>query len=441
VKRIRPALLVLYSLLATGASAAQAPADNEGPADLVIRNVYLLGRQRSAEDRLVNIVILDGKLRLVTQSEVPPDTAGMSVDAEQGFLMGSLIIGSPPRLVILDQDPRDDFEVFLNTAAHIRFAMRGRGRYYDSRKWNRFDSRYISGLVNGALVLDRLKWLSQDSASESQFGDLTQTEGGEIRALRLGVVGGLKFERPWTTDDFVLFDYRLDIPLRGTANLSIGKQKEPISMERLMPLTFVGRATWLPVITADESHLLHLGFGLRHSSAAETNRYRAQPEFDQAPFFLDTGVFAAEGSLTSNVEAHWRRGPYWVGFEYTRADIDAPQVDDPSFSGFHISGTWALTGEMRSYRKTSGIFDPLPVAQSVTQGGWGAWEVGFRYSTLDLDDGGVNGGEMEIYSLGLNWWLTRWSQFSLNFRLIDVDRDGLLGRSSGLNGRLILVLD
>ena len=34
--------------------------------------------------------------------------------------------------------------------------------YFDNSKWNKFDTKYISGLFNGALVLDRLEWLSQD---------------------------------------------------------------------------------------------------------------------------------------------------------------------------------------------------------------------------------------------------------------------------------------
>ena len=130
-------------------------------------------------------------------------------------------------------------------------------RYYDSRKWNKFETRPISGLFTGALMLDRQYWLSQDGNSEDQVGDLADFEGGEIRAFRAGVVGTLNFKRPWrytvfaatntfdkgfdvdTTDELVLFDYRLDIPLPADLMLSVGKQKEPISMERLAALSFL----------------------------------------------------------------------------------------------------------------------------------------------------------------------------------------------------------
>jgi phosphate-selective porin OprO/OprP len=51
-------------------------------------------------------------------------------------------------------------------------------RYYDARKWNKFDTKPISGLITGALMLDRQFWLSQDGESEAQVGELKDFEGG-----------------------------------------------------------------------------------------------------------------------------------------------------------------------------------------------------------------------------------------------------------------------
>jgi phosphate-selective porin len=80
--------------------------------------------------------------------------------------------------------------------------------------------------------------------------------------------------------------------------------------------------------------------------------------------------------------------------------------------GLALSGTggdwftWAVTGEMRAYRTRSGLFNPLPVSRPVNRGGWGTIELAARYSRLDLTDGTVEGGELDILSLGVNWWLT-----------------------------------
>ncbi len=544
----RLAILPLLFLALTSSFADELPVT--GPvSDLVIKNVYLVGRDGGEKQVLVNLLILDGKLRIITENAIPPGRVKTTVDGEEGYIYGTLEIDGAPQLVVLDQDPRADVLVLLDTAKHSRFALKGgdillnklptvieqetvelntRGwqayslppiavplQYFDTREWSRFDTKYTAGLFTGALALDRLEWVSQDGASTDQIGDLGGNEGGEIRALRFGVIGRIKLARPWTytvflaarsfdqgfnadnDDDFTWFDYRLDIPLRDNVNVSIGKQKEPISMERLMPLTFlpwqersavndsllqarnfgvvfngsgrsqrwtwaasafnnaidsdtsfdetptmlVGRVTWLPYVSGDDSNLLHLGAAVRYTGDSDLRRYRSRSEFNQSPFFMDTGQFSVDGELTSNLETYWRRGPYLLGIEYTRSELDAPSVGDPTFSGFHISGTWALTGEMRSYRKSGGVFNASPVARSVNSGGRGAWELAARYSTLDLADGDVDGGEMDIYSLGLNWWLTSSSQVSLNYRYIDLNRFDELGNSTGVDLRILLTLD
>ena len=57
------------------------------------------------------------------------------------------------------------------------------------------------GYSSEQLMLDRQFWLSQDDDSEAQVGDLSEFEGGEIRALRFGLVGTLNFKRPWVYTD------------------------------------------------------------------------------------------------------------------------------------------------------------------------------------------------------------------------------------------------
>jgi phosphate-selective porin OprO/OprP len=78
---------------------------------------------------------------------------------------------------------------------------------------------------------------------------------------------------------------------------------------------------------------------------------------------------------------------------------------------------------------------------SIDQGGWGAWEVGLRYSDLDLTDGLIDGGEMDILSLGFHWWLTPTFNFNMNYRYITLDRFGIEGTSSGVMTRALLLLE
>jgi hypothetical protein len=48
---------------------------------------------------------------------------------------------------------------------------------------------------------------------------------------------------------------------------------------------------------------------------------------------------------------------------------------------------------------------------------------------------------MDIASLGLNWWLTPYFGVSLNYRYIWTTRNGIEDSSSGLNSRLVLLLE
>ena len=540
--------LSLIFLLLGCAIAPAAYADSDER--IIVLNSRLVGRDAAAQDVAVNLLIVDGKLSVVTKDELIVKPGDVALDANGGFSFGQLALGSRPSFVILDQDPRENVDVLLDTKSHARFAIREGVivknelralpvavseaspkprlwkaytpppiavpiRYYDTRKWNKFETKPVSGLFIGAVLLDRQRWFSQDSDSEEQVGDLSDFEGGQIRAARFGVVGTLNFKRPWrytvfamthafdkgfdvdTDDEFSFADYRLDIPLPSDLTLSVGKQKEPISMERLMGLAYlpmqeraafldallpsrnhgvvlsgaaasdnvswavgafnnwidsdesfgntsnqlVGRVTWAPEVFQSKNNLFHLGLGLRRSDTKQPARVRRTPEFNNAPLFVDTGSISADDQMTYSLEAYWRNGPYMLGFEYLGTDVDSPQTGDPFFSGYHLTGSWAITGESRAYRKRSGTFDPLPIARPVNQGGWGAVELAFRYSNTDLTDGTVDGGEMDIYSLGVNWWFARNAHLGVNYRYITLDRDGMEGTSSGLNARLLLMLD
>jgi phosphate-selective porin OprO/OprP len=187
-----------------------------------------------------------------------------------------------------------------------------------------------------------------------------------------------------------------------------------------------------------------LGLGIRYTDAKQGLAYGSRPETGNMPRFVDTstetGPFNAESSTLYNWELGYRRGPLWLMAEYSDNHIDAPDVGNPNFTGYHISGTWSLTGEMRGYKNNRGVFDGLPIAQSVLQGGKGATELALRYSSIDLTDGLISGGEMDIATLQFNWWLTRSLAVSLNYRRSWTDRFDLEGEMDAFVARVILIL-
>lgn len=551
-KLIRRAACIAISALILGAVPVLGQVQKRPSEKILIRNARLIDRSGETEDRSVYILIKDTKLDIITMDEIELEEGMIGYDGQSGVILGVLDIGRPANFMIIDRDPREDFEVLLDTRSHVVFAIRNGNivrntlpfigapkpeekkekktswlaytpppmalplTYLDTTKWNRWETRTFSGIFVAALALDRQRWLSQDEDSKEQVGDLKEYEGGEIRALRLGIAGTLNFKNPWyyqfvihthafdqgydskTTDDITLLDYRLDIPLWKQFVLSVGKQKEPISMDRLligtqMQMTerspvldsmfqvrnfgivisgfgflggrlngavglfndwivtsesldesatqVTGRVTGLAFSNEGESSLLHLALGVRYNDAKGGLRYLSKPEFNQAPVYVDTESFTAEHTWTYDLEVSLRRGPVWLSSEWIRNEVKAPELEDPVFHGFQVAGSWALTGEMRPYNKRNGTFGPTPVAKSVKQGGIGAWEFSARYSYLNLSKGLLEGGKTYIVSLGFNWFLTPTFSFSLNYRNVLLDRFGIRGRSSGLMARVILMLE
>ena len=96
---------------------------------------------------------------------------------------------------------------------------------------------------------------------------------------------------------------------------------------------------------------------------------------------------------------------------------------------------------MRPYNFRTGVFGSIPIAKSVEQNGWGAVEFSARYSELDLTQSLVDNGKMDIWSAGVNWMLTPYMSFNVNYRYIYLDRYGERGHTQGINSRLVLLLE
>jgi phosphate-selective porin OprO/OprP len=521
----------------------------EGP-NLLIENVYIESSEDETPADLANIRIRDGVLNLVSKDKIDADDASRALDAGGGYLLGVLSVGAPSKFMILDEDPAADVMILLDTDRHVVFAIddgtvlinqlmdpvpelptpdddEDQWQAYDpppfalpnsirSEKWNTWKSQWVNGVFISALALDR-QWISQDEDSIAQFTDLANDrERGTIRGWRFGAAGTINFDRPWLyniagawnsfdrgfdsvdedSNEFSFFDFSVDIPVGKAMILRVGKQKEPVNMDRSMTMVqiasqeryaaadamfptrnvgvtlygtaanervawaaglfndwlvegeslgdsatqTVGRVTWLPLVSKDESQLVHLGLGIRYTDAKQGLAYGSRPETGNMPRFVDTDEFDAESSTLYNWELGFRRGRLWLMAEYSDNHIDAPDVGNPNFTGYHLSGTWSLTGEMRGYKNNRGVFSGLPVAQSVIQGGKGATELALRYSSIDLTDGLITGGEMDIATLQFNWWLTTSLAVSLNYRRSWTERFGYDGEMDAFVARVMLIL-
>ena len=255
---------------------------------ILIRNVTVIDQSRATEDVVVSILIKKKKLELVTRDKVSMKEADITLDARGGFILGQLEVGSMAGFIILDQDPRTNVDIVLDTKSYAVFAV-SKGEvvlnkltiidedqegqitgwrsynspavalplsYQNKRKWNVIRTKPVTILFAGAILLDNTRWFSQDSNNEQQVGNLDDFDGGSIRGYRAGFGGSFNFKKPWTfvfsagtrafergfgdddnIDRYVLYDYRVNIPI-GKATLSLGKTKETFSISRLSAMIF-----------------------------------------------------------------------------------------------------------------------------------------------------------------------------------------------------------
>jgi phosphate-selective porin OprO/OprP len=171
-------------------------------------------------------------------------------------------------------------------------------------------------------------------------------------------------------------------------------------------------------------------------------RWRTKPESNVTGVFLvDTNVLGnVDDVLAGEAEVAGVWGPLSVQAEYMRADVNRRSGRDPSFDGGYVQASWFLTGESRPYKVSEGIFDRVTPNASVGLGGIGAWEIAARFSTIDLTDRGVNGGEERDFTLALNWYLAPNLRLMLDYvRVLELDRPGNLAdgdEPNSVTGRL-----
>jgi phosphate-selective porin OprO/OprP len=93
-------------------------------------------------------------------------------------------------------------------------------------------------------------------------------------------------------------------------------------------------------------------------------------------------------------------------------------LDELDFGGAYVSASCFLTDDTHPYVWQDGEFGRL-----VPRAASGAWEVLARYSTVDMTDLDVRGGESTALTLGLNWHANANVRVYNSFVLIDNDED------------------
>lgn len=205
------------------------------------------------------------------------------------------------------------------------------------------------------------------------------------------------------------------------------------------------RGTFAPI--NEKGNILHLGLSyVNLDTDNDTSRIRTRPQADLAAGRLvDTGnLLNVDRQNTIGAEAMYVHGPFKVQAEYMRSELDryasrATSQSSKSFTAdsWYVSGVWNITGETWGYK--AGVpTTPLPDEPSS-----GMWQVGVRYDKIDLNDGnlrpgptptsapivdGVLGGEMDAWTVGVNWYWRSNFKFMLDYSIVDSSR--YIGKTS-----------
>ncbi len=203
------------------------------------------------------------------------------------------------------------------------------------------------------------------------------------------------------------------------------------------------RGNWASINEA--GHILHFGVSyVDFDTDRDTVRVRARPDADLSVVRLvDTGNLTNVDRLsTIGGEAMWVRGPFKLQAEYMQSSADRydngnpRQSDDFDGSSGYLTGVWNITGETWTYK------DGVAVTALPNEPAKGMWQLGLRYDTIDLDDGdpvpgsnptstfavdGVLGGQMDTWTVGVNWYLRSNFKFMANY--VKVDSARFFGRT------------
>jgi phosphate-selective porin OprO/OprP len=227
--------------------------------------------------------------------------------------------------------------------------------------------------------------------------------------------------RNWTQSQRLTWQYGIYRPSIDTAGVSLNKY------------SFGGRVTALPWYEDDGERLVHLGLGYWSGEIVQDElQVRARPELRNAPGYavpilVNTGDIPGSRQYTVGPEFALVRGPWtvqaeWAGQWLTDAVASNGKLQGTVFyEGGYVELLYFLTGEHQEYVKTEGVFGRVVprnnyhVKKDDDNWSCGAWQLGVRFSYLDLIDKAILGGQVYDWTLGLNWFLNPNMKVQFNY--------------------------
>jgi len=300
----------------------------------------------------------------------------------------------------------DNADFDLSASALRRGRLKGYGNFGKNLKYKIEFNTNSSGDIN--LEDAYVQWTPDGSSFSFKAGQFkTQNSLEESNSsLDTAII-----ERAALTDAFQL-DRRAGFEVSTKSDNYLiqlgvfGENLENIEQNGNEGIALAGRGVY-KVDLADDN-LIHIGgsFRYRDQNDASDLRYRQRPFVENTGRIISTGRIADSDTFFGGALAGLF-GQAWVAGEYTIVNANCAEgvavcIDDPNFNGWSVGGGYFFGGK-RNYKL--GKFKRPTIDNPVTKGGWGALSVNARFDSLDLNDAGIQGGNLDTIAVGANWWL------------------------------------
>ncbi len=206
-------------------------------------------------------------------------------------------------------------------------------------------------------------------------------------------------------------------------------------------------------ILANKEAIMHLGGsyarevdasrGADSSLAFRTNARGTTFFTTQASLFPESMNITRMG-----LEGIGAYGPLKLQAEYAKMNIKETALaasDDKDINAWYVNASYMLTGESYASSYKGGVMERMsPKADYLGLGspGWGAWEIGVRYSKFDAKDFDTNAtavnnsstlssNDVNSYTAGIKWITDPNTRFMLNYVYTDFNKS-ISGISSGV---------
>lgn len=171
-------------------------------------------------------------------------------------------------------------------------------------------------------------------------------------------------------------------------------------------------------------------------------QFQTRPEARTESTWLDTGMInGADHYTLLGLENVVNFGAVQFCGEYQTVWLDRDNAGQLYFHGGYFYVSYFLTGEHMPWNRGSGTlqriypfenFFLVDTARDGVRGGWGAWQIAARYSTVDLADADIQGGIGDSVTLGLNWYWNPWSRMQFNYIYGNI-HDNALNAAGGID--------